>query len=98
MKPNRKILLETILYSSLGVTLVFILLVAINVIAGLYPLRLDLTQEKAYTLSEGTKQLLKSLDTSIKIRFYSHTYRNRYTRSGFPQVIRKTGRRLALRI
>jgi ABC-type uncharacterized transport system involved in gliding motility auxiliary subunit len=70
MKPNRKILLETILYSSLGVTLVFILLVAINVIAGLYPLRLDLTQEKAYTLSEGTKQLLKSLDAPIKIRFY----------------------------
>ena len=31
---------------------------------------MDLTQEKAYTLSAGTKAILKKLDTPVKIRFY----------------------------
>lgn len=70
MKPNLKANLQTLLYSGLGVALVFILLLAINVIIGLRPLRVDLTAEKAYTLSEGTRSLLKSLDTPVKIRFY----------------------------
>ena len=32
--------------------------------------RLDLTQEKAYTLSAGTRAILKKLDTPVTIRFY----------------------------
>ena len=62
--------LETILYSSAGIVVMLAIIVAINVITGVKPLRLDLTQEKAYTLSEGTRAVLKKLDTPVKIRFY----------------------------
>lgn len=62
--------LETILYSSAGVIVMLAILVAVNVITGARPLRADLTQEKAYTLSAGTKAVLKKLDTPVKVRFY----------------------------
>ena len=61
---------ETILYSSAGVLVMLVLLVAVNVITGAMPVRMDLTREKAYTLSAGTKAILKKLDTPVKIRFY----------------------------
>jgi ABC-type uncharacterized transport system involved in gliding motility auxiliary subunit len=62
--------LETILYSSAGIVVMLAILIAINVITGSRPLRMDLTQEKAYTLSAGTKAILRNLDTPVKIRFY----------------------------
>ena len=62
--------LETILYSTAGVVVMLVILVAFNFIAGAARTRLDLTQEKAYTLSAGTRAILKKLDTPITIRFY----------------------------
>jgi ABC-type uncharacterized transport system involved in gliding motility auxiliary subunit len=61
---------ETILYSTVGVVLLFALVLAINFIATKVRYRADLTQERAYTFSDGTKAILKKLDTPIKIRFY----------------------------
>lgn len=62
--------LETILYSSAGIVVMLAIVIAINVITGVKPLRVDLTQEKAFTLSAGTKTILRKLDTPVKIRFY----------------------------
>jgi len=62
--------LETILYSSAGIVVMLAIVIAINVITGVKPVRVDLTQEKAYTLSGGTRAVLKKLDTPVKIRFY----------------------------
>lgn len=62
--------LETILYSSAGIVVMLAIIIAVNVITGAKPLRMDLTQEKAYTLSDGTRAVLKKLDTPVKIRFY----------------------------
>ena len=62
--------LETILYSTAGVVVMLVILIAFNFIAGTARARLDLTQEKAYTLSAGTKAILKKLDTPVTIRFY----------------------------
>jgi ABC-type uncharacterized transport system involved in gliding motility auxiliary subunit len=62
--------LETILYSSAGIVVMLVIMVAVNVITGAMPIRVDMTQEKAYTLSAGTKAILKKLDTPVKIRFY----------------------------
>lgn len=61
---------QTILYSSAGVVLVLLLVVAVNVIFGAFPFRADLTQEKAYTLSPGTKAVLGKLDRPVTIHFY----------------------------
>src|SRR5438876_2097297 len=61
---------ETILYSTVGVAAMFVLLVGFNVVSAALKQRLDLTRERAYTLSEGTKAILKKIDTPVKIRFY----------------------------
>jgi ABC-type uncharacterized transport system involved in gliding motility auxiliary subunit len=62
--------LQTILFSSVGVAAMAGILIAFNFIAGTAKQRVDLTKEKAYTLSAGTKAILKKLDTPVKIRFY----------------------------
>ena len=61
---------ETVLYSTAGVVVMLVILIAANVIFGAKPVRVDLTQEQAYTLSAGTKAILQKLDTPVKIRFY----------------------------
>lgn len=67
MKKNQ---LEQLLFSVAGVIAMFVILVALYVIAGAVKVRLDLTEEKVYTLSPGTKAILKKLDTPVEIRFY----------------------------
>jgi len=62
--------LQTILYSTAGVVVMLVILIAFNFIAGAARARLDLTQEKAYTLSAGTRAILKQLDTPVTVRFY----------------------------
>jgi ABC-type uncharacterized transport system involved in gliding motility auxiliary subunit len=62
--------LETFLYSIGGVVAMGLILVAVNVIIGGLRQRADLTKEKAYTLSAGTRAILARLDTPVKIRFY----------------------------
>jgi len=47
-----------------------IILVALNVIAGAFKERVDLTKEKAFTLSPGTRAILTKLDSTVKVRFY----------------------------
>src|SRR5712671_1246622 len=62
--------IETILYSTVGIAVMLGILIAFNFLAGAARTRLDLTQEKAYTLSDGTRAILKKLDSTVKIRFY----------------------------
>lgn len=62
--------LETFLYSVGGVIAMALILVAGNVILSGARQRVDLTQEKAYTLSAGTRAILAKLDTPVKVRFY----------------------------
>jgi len=62
--------LETILYSAAGVAVMLAILIVLNFIAGTMRARLDLTQEHAFTLSAGTRAILKKLDTPVTIRFY----------------------------
>src|SRR5437773_12566200 len=61
---------ETILYSTGGVVAMVVLLAGFNVVTAAFKKRADLTKEKAFTLSEGTRAILKKIDTPVKIRFY----------------------------
>ncbi len=61
---------QTILFSTIGVVAMGVLLIAFNFVTGQLRARIDLTKEKAYTLSPGTKAILKKLDTPVRIRFY----------------------------
>src|SRR6266496_1350471 len=61
---------ETIIYSAVGVGAMALIVIAFNVLSGAAKTRVDLTKEKAYTLSPGTKAILGKLDTQVKVRFY----------------------------
>jgi ABC-type uncharacterized transport system involved in gliding motility auxiliary subunit len=63
--------IENFLFSVGGVVAMFLLLAGIYVISHLAAQRLDLTQEKMFTLSDGTKAILKKLDTPVHIRYYA---------------------------
>ncbi len=65
---NRK--LETLFFSVAGVAAMFVILVGFNYIAALGKQRIDLTKEKLYTLSDGSKEILKKIDGQVEIRFY----------------------------
>jgi ABC-type uncharacterized transport system involved in gliding motility auxiliary subunit len=62
--------IETYLYSAAGVAVMFVLMVAFYVVTSAFKDRIDLTQEKAFTLSPGTKKILSKLDSPVTIRFY----------------------------
>jgi ABC-type uncharacterized transport system involved in gliding motility auxiliary subunit len=62
--------LDTLLYSTIGVVVMFVIVVAINLIASAMNTRVDLTENKVYTLSPGTKAILAKIDAPVEVRFY----------------------------
>jgi len=67
---NNKKQFNIYLYSSLGVAVMVVIVIAINVIVRPVVRRIDLTQDKLYTLSEGTRHILSRVDTPVQVRFY----------------------------
>lgn len=63
--------IEEFLFSVGGILAMFLLLAGLYIISHLAAQRIDLTEEKTFTLSDGTKAILKKLDTPVQIRFYS---------------------------
>jgi ABC-type uncharacterized transport system involved in gliding motility auxiliary subunit len=61
---------ETIFYSTAGVAAMAVILIAVNLLGSEFKERVDLTADKAFTLSRGTKAILAELDTPVTIRFY----------------------------
>lgn len=72
-----------------GLAIVFAIVVAANILAARVPLRADLTRDKLYTLSGGTKKLLGGLDRDVTLRFY-------FSRSmqGVPEQIKQFAQRV----
>ncbi|HEU0290968.1 MAG TPA: GldG family protein, partial [Burkholderiales bacterium] len=62
--------LETLLYSTGGVTALVVVLIAANFIMGAFNLRADLTEGDVYTLSPGTRGVLAKLEAPVKLRLY----------------------------
>lgn len=48
----------------------FIVLIVLNFLAARHPLRLDLTQNRLYTLAPSTKKILAGLDDVVTVRMY----------------------------
>jgi len=68
MKTDKKN--EALIYSTVGVVVMLVILIAANVIVGLAKVRVDLTADRLYTLSDGTRKVLSKLDTKVKVRLY----------------------------
>lgn len=61
---------ERILYSTGGVTAMFVVMVSFYIVTSAFNFRADITADKVHTLSAGTRNILDSLDSRITIRFY----------------------------
>src|SRR5438105_3342234 len=78
---------ESLLYSAGGLVAALIILVLLNLVLGAARGRIDLTQGKLYTLSEGTRAVLGRLESPVKIRLY-------FSQSEVPLPIKAYGRRV----
>ena len=65
---NRKF--ETPAYVLLGLSALLVLFIGLNVVISRLQWRADLTAERAFTLSEGTRQILSGLKSPVQVRFY----------------------------
>lgn len=61
---------ENFLYSTGGLLAAFLVLLLVNFVLGAARGRIDLTQGKLYTLSQGTRSVLGKLEAPVKIRLY----------------------------
>jgi len=61
---------ENLVYSAVGVAALFLALVAFNYLASAAALRADLTAGKLYTLSDGTRKILRGLESPVTLKLY----------------------------
>jgi ABC-type uncharacterized transport system involved in gliding motility auxiliary subunit len=61
MKPSQKFI---------AAVLLFVALVLVNYLASTLPVRLDVTADKIYTLSPGTRAVLARIEEPIRLEFY----------------------------
>jgi ABC-type uncharacterized transport system involved in gliding motility auxiliary subunit len=64
--------MKRLMYSGAGLLLIALAFLAFNLFAGLTltNARLDLTEQKLYTISDGTKKILGELDEPINLYFF----------------------------
>jgi len=61
---------ERLVYSAVGLAALFLILVAFNYLASMGAVRADLTEGRLYTLSEGTRTMLRGLESPVKVKLY----------------------------
>jgi ABC-type uncharacterized transport system involved in gliding motility auxiliary subunit len=61
---------EHLIYSAVGLVALFLLLVAVNFLVARVPARVDLTEGNLYTLSDGTRKVLRNLSSPVKVKLY----------------------------
>jgi ABC-type uncharacterized transport system involved in gliding motility auxiliary subunit len=76
-------ILKTRLFSIGAVVAVLIIIILVNVLFARVNLRLDVTEDKIYSLSEGTQKILENIPGNVSIKFF-------YSRSleGFPPQLK----------
>jgi len=62
---------EMVVYSTLGLAVLLLALTGLNYLASAVSARVDLTEGRLYTLSDGTRRVLKGLDAPVKVKLYA---------------------------
>jgi ABC-type uncharacterized transport system involved in gliding motility auxiliary subunit len=62
---------EHLVYSAIGLVALALLLVVLNFLLSRVPARVDLTDGDLYTLSPGTKKVLRNLPAPVKVKLYA---------------------------
>lgn len=84
---------ETVQKSLSGIVGIFVILgiiVAVNIITSQVRLRKDLTEDKLYTLADGTKELIGSLQRDVVLKFYFSK-----SMEGMPIALKQYAQRIA---
>jgi ABC-type uncharacterized transport system involved in gliding motility auxiliary subunit len=68
---RKKSNIESYLFSVVGVIAMFVILIAAYIIITMAPARIDVTAGNVNTLSDGTRAILRKLDTPVQIRFFA---------------------------
>jgi ABC-type uncharacterized transport system involved in gliding motility auxiliary subunit len=61
---------EHLVYSAVGLVALVLLLIAFNYLASTASARVDLTEGNLYTLSEGTRKILRGLESPVTVKLY----------------------------
>ena len=61
---------EHLVYSAIGLVALFLVLVAANFLVARVPARVDLTDGNLYTLSSGTRKVLRGLESPVRVKLY----------------------------
>lgn len=61
---------EALIYSAVGLAALLLVLVAVNFLVSRVPARVDLTEGNLYTLSPGTRKILRGLQSPVKVKLY----------------------------
>ena len=67
---GKKIRINNFILSKAGIFFTLILVIVVNVLFSGLNFRLDMTEEKIYSLSEGTKKILSNISYPVTIKFY----------------------------
>lgn len=70
LRNESRVLLKRNLIPAVSIALLVVGLVAVNVLAALVPLRLDITQERLFTLTDGTHRILNGLKEPVTVKLY----------------------------
>jgi len=64
--------MKRVIYSGAGLLLIALAFLVFNILSGLAftNARLDLTEQKLYTISEGTESILEALESPIELQFF----------------------------
>lgn len=77
------------LINATNIVILFLALLSINFIGTKLHWKLDLTEDGLYTLSEGTKKIIKSIDDEAVIKYFFSK-----SNEGLPIVLKNYGRRV----
>ncbi|MFL6574365.1 MAG: GldG family protein [Burkholderiales bacterium] len=61
---------DQLIYSVVGLAALVLVLVAVNFLVSRVPARVDLTEGNLYTLSPGTRKILRGLQSPVKVKLY----------------------------
>lgn len=67
MKKHKNL---SFLFSTAGVLIMLAIVIAVCTLASIVKVRFDFTEDKLFTLSQGTKDILTNLQDPVEIRFY----------------------------
>jgi len=63
-------MLKRNLIPAASIVLLIVGLIAVNVLAALWPVRLDITQDRLFTLTDGTRHILQGLTEPVTVKLY----------------------------